>query len=359
MSVNMKALPSEFLRGKEYFEEVCGRKEVELFSAQSIHDYFSQRKVLITGAGGTIGSAVARRLVESGASNVSFLDRDESALHALALSVSDKAASHNEKCIVADIKDEEGLREVFREVLPDVVIHAAALKHLVILERFPKEGFLTNIVGTLNLLNVSKEFGVSQFINVSTDKAALPTSFLGITKRIGEICTASLGNSTFKTSSVRFGNVFASRGSVIETFVHQIQNDIPVTLTELDVDRFFMSHQEAANLILSATTMDSNSLFIQDMGEPVKIFDLIGRLANKLQHDFTIRLIGLQSGEKLSEDLFETQGSATEFATIFKIKAPYVSDINLFLSGKLSPSSNSEARSAAFALLENLESNLG
>ena len=359
MSVNKKALPSEFLRGKEYFEEVCGRKEVELFSADSIYDYFGQKKILITGAGGTIGSAVARRLVESGASNVTFLDRDESALHALALSVSDKAASHNEKCIVADIKDEEGLREVFREVLPDVVIHAAALKHLVILERFPKEGFLTNIVGTLNLLNVSKEFGVSQFINVSTDKAALPTSFLGITKRIGEICTASFGNSTFKTSSVRFGNVFASRGSVIETFVHQIQNDIPVTLTELDVDRFFMSHQEAANLILSATTMGSDSLFIQDMGKPVKIFDLIERLAKKLQHEFTIRLIGLQPGEKLSEDLFETQGSATEFATIFKIKAPYIPNINLFLSGKLSPSSNTEARGTAFALLENLESNLG
>jgi FlaA1/EpsC-like NDP-sugar epimerase len=354
----MKALPSEFFRSKEYFEVGCGRKELELFSAESICDYFSQKKILITGAGGTIGSAVARRLVESGAANVTFLDRDESALHALALSVSDKAASHNEKCIVADIKDEDGLREVFREVLPDIVIHAAALKHLVILERFPKEGFLTNIGGTLNLLTVSKEFGVSQFINVSTDKAALPTSFLGITKRIGEICTASFGNSNFKTSSVRFGNVFASRGSVIETFIHQIQNNIPVTLTELNVDRFFMSHQEAANLILSATTLKSDALFIQDMGSPVKILDLIERLAQKLQHEFTIRIIGLQSGEKLSEDLFETKGSSTKFSTIFKLKAPFVSNINSILSGKLNPSSNIEARRNAVALLENLESNL-
>jgi FlaA1/EpsC-like NDP-sugar epimerase len=353
-----RPLHSESLFGSELFQRVCGRDEVELIGKAQIKEIFGRKRVLVTGAGGTIGSAVVRRLIDSGLEDVTFLDRDESALHALALSVSDKAASHSEKCVVADIKDKKGLSEVFDAHRPDIVIHAAALKHLVILERFPREGFLTNISGTMNLIEVSRDYGVSHFTNVSTDKAANPTSFLGITKRITEIITASLSNDFMTTSSVRFGNVFASRGSVIETFIHQIENDLPVTITDVEVERFFMSHREAANLVLTATSLIKDSLYIQDMGAPVRILDVIQAIAGILGKEFSIKQIGLQDGEKISEELFDSAPLPTIFPTIFEVKPPVVTDIHQALSCKLAPSTNSEAYNSAKEIMFDLNSQL-
>jgi FlaA1/EpsC-like NDP-sugar epimerase len=151
------------------------------------------------------------------------------------------------------------VKDVIEKVSPDVVIHAAALKHLVILERFPREGYLTNILGTLNVAELCVELGIKKFVNISTDKAANPVSILGKTKKIGELITEEAYNeSSLRQCSVRFGNVFASRGSVIETFIHQIKNGLPVTITDEKVARFFMSHNEAANLVLAAASLKEN-----------------------------------------------------------------------------------------------------
>lgn len=317
--MSFRALPSEFQSPKDFFELVSGRKEIQLLSDSEIQNFFIGKKILITGAGGTIGSAVARRLNEAKVANTYYLDRDESALHALALSLSDTAASHSANCLVADVRDQTGLINLFEEVQPDLVIHTAALKHLVVLERFPREGALTNIYGTLNVLQAAKKAGISQILNVSTDKAALPTSILGKTKLIAEHLTLESNSNMLLTSSVRFGNVFASRGSVIETFVHQIRNDLPVTITHPDVTRFFMSHNEAANLILASCSMKENAVFVQEMGSRIRILEIVSKLAESMGKTPQIHFVGLQPGEKLHEDLYEKKFISTSNPAIVKL----------------------------------------
>ena len=314
-----RTLLTEFNSPKEFFEQIAGRKEIQLLSDTQIQEYYSGKRILITGAGGTIGSAVARRLNEAEIYQTYYLDRDESALHALALSLSDTAASHSEKCLIADVRDQLGLKNVFEQIQPDLIIHTAALKHLVVLERFPREGLLTNILGTLNVLQAASSTNIPQVLNVSTDKAALPTSVLGKTKLIGEHLTQELNSSSMLTSSVRFGNVFASRGSVIETFIHQIKNDLPVTITDPEVTRFFMSHNEAANLILATCMMQENAVFVQEMGARICLLDVVNRLAKALGRTPKLKYVGLQPGEKLHEDLYEKEFVATSNPAIVQL----------------------------------------
>ncbi len=272
---------------------------------------------MIIGAAGSIGSAIAKRLTKAKVSEVFFLDRDESGLHALALELSDTSASQSNNCFVADIRDRQGIRNILKVIKPQVVIHAAALKHLTVLEKFPREGYLTNIIGTLNVSELCLELGVPKFINISTDKAANPVSILGKTKKITELISEEVFiGSSLKQCSVRFGNVFASRGSVIETFIHQLKNDIPVTLTDPEVSRFFMSQNEAANLVLAASSLPESGIYIQNMGQQVKIIDIINRIGNFLRIKPKIKIIGLQKGEKIHEELFDRPVSSTKFNEI-------------------------------------------
>jgi len=312
-------LSTEFA-SPQFFEKIVGRQESETISLDEINENYSESKILVVGAGGTIGSAISRRLVQAHCKEVYFLDRDESALHALSLNLSDKAASHWGRCIVADIKDYSGINLILDKLRPDVIIHAAALKHLVILERYPREGFLTNVIGTLNLVKAAQSNKVKKFINVSTDKAANPISFLGKTKKITELLVAEASpNFSGFACSVRFGNVFASRGSVIETFVHQLSRDIEVTVTDEKVARFFMSHNEAANLVLAAGTLNESATFVQNMGDEILIIDLVKRLAASLGVEAKINFSGLQFGEKLHEDLIDTVCEKTHFDAIVKL----------------------------------------
>lgn len=288
-------------------------------------------------------------------SNTYLLDRDESALHALALNLSNNAASHSEKCIIADIRDSVGISSVIQEIKPDYVFHAAALKHLVVLEKFPREGYLTNILGTLNLINACSKSKVGKFINVSTDKAANPTSILGVTKRVGELLTYEESEkSTGTWSSVRFGNVFASRGSVIETFMHQIQNQLPITLTHEDVTRFFMSHDEAANLILASASYQESAIYIQEMGEKVPIRNVILNLARTLGKSPNIEVIGLQKGEKLHEELYDGPVVPTSFPSIMSVKPVGYSNLNSLVSQMSPPNSHMEAREFLYQILKNV-----
>ena len=304
---------------KDLFEFVAGRDETSLLSDETLQDHFGSDRILIIGAAGSIGSALANRLNSAKIKNVFFLDRDESSLHELSLLLTNKSAAHSDKYLIADIRDRYSVKSAMEAVKPTIVIHAAALKHLVMLEKFPREGFLTNVLGTLNVAELCVELGVSQFINISTDKAANSTSILGDTKKLAELLTEEVYiNSDFSQCSVRFGNVFASRGSVIETFIHQIQNGIPVTITDQNVSRFFMSQNEAANLVLAAASLKEAGTYIQNMGSEVKIIDVVSRIASYLKCSFSMNVIGLQKGEKMYEELYDGPVVNTKFSTISK-----------------------------------------
>jgi FlaA1/EpsC-like NDP-sugar epimerase len=304
---------------KQFFEYVTGRKEVSLLENDFLDENFRTSRILIIGAAGSIGSAIALRLSSAKIQNVFFLDRDESSLHELSLRLSNVSAAHSDKFFIADIRDRYGVINSIEKIKPTIVIHAAALKHLVILEKFPREGFLTNILGTLNVAQICLELGVQQFINISTDKAANPTSILGNTKKLAELLTEEVYiNSDTKQCSVRFGNVFASRGSVIETFIHQIQNGIPVTITDKNVTRFFMSQSEAADLVLASSSLKETGTYIQNMGPEVKIIDVVSRIASYLKLPYSTNIIGLQGGEKLQEELYDGPVTSTKYSTISK-----------------------------------------
>jgi FlaA1/EpsC-like NDP-sugar epimerase len=304
---------------KEFFEFVTERDETILLSNEALQNHFGSERILITGAGGSIGSALAKRLTSAKIPNLFFLDRDESGLHALSLNLADISAAHSDKFLIADIRDRYSIKNSILMTKPTIVIHAAALKHLVMLERFPREGYLTNVLGTLNVAEICIELGVEQFINISTDKAANPVSILGKTKKLAELITEeSYAQTILNQCSVRFGNVFASRGSVIETFIHQITHGIPVTVTDPNVRRFFMSQNEAANLVLAAASLKEGGTYIQNMGAEVKITDLVSRIADYLKLPYSINLIGLQKGEKMQEELYDGPVNATQYAAISK-----------------------------------------
>jgi FlaA1/EpsC-like NDP-sugar epimerase len=264
------------------------------------------RRVLITGAGGSIGAELSRQVLALGtASAIGLLDRDESALHALQLSMSGRALLDDDSTILADIRDADRMHEVMREFRPDVVFHAAALKHLPLLERYPQEAVQSNIWGTQNVLEAAQAAGVSLFVNISTDKAADPDSVLGYSKRITERLTASAGRDGAKFVSVRFGNVLGSRGSVLTTFESQIRSGGPVTVTHREVTRYFMTIPEAVQLVLQAAAVGSNGdVLVLDMGHPVRIADVARQLIEHSGRRIDIVYTGLRDGEKMAEVLY-------------------------------------------------------
>jgi FlaA1/EpsC-like NDP-sugar epimerase len=306
-----------------FFEKIIGRKEEILLSLDEIFSNFSEERILIIGASGTIGSSIAKRLISAGLTDVFFLDRDESALHALYLELYGTSAAHSDYCLLSDIRDPVGLNTIMLQVKPSIVIHAAALKHLSMLEKFPREAYLSNVIGTLNVAQACIVNKVRQFINISTDKAAEPTSILGKTKKIAELLSEELYiNSELKHCSVRFGNVFASRGSVIETFIFQISNNLPLTVTDKNVRRFFMSRNEAANLVLSAAILKESGTYIQNMGQQVTILDVIRELSLYFENTPQINFIGLQAGEKIEEKLFDSPSMPTKYSSISRSLHP-------------------------------------
>ena len=284
--------------------DLLGRVEVDV-DLDSIAKYITGRRVLVTGAGGSIGSELCRQVSGLAPSALFMLDRDESALHALQLSIEGKALLDSPELIVADIRDRGRIRELFAEYSFDVVFHTAALKHLTLLERHPTEGVKTNVYGTLNLIEAAIEHDVSEFVNISTDKAADPTSVLGATKLLAErITSLAAADTGLRYLSVRFGNVLGSRGSVLPTFRQQIVRGGPLTVTHPDVTRFFMTIPEAVRLVLQAGAIGrGGEIMILDMGEPVKIVDVARKLIEQSGKRIDITFTGLRDGEKLHEIL--------------------------------------------------------
>jgi len=284
--------------------DLLGRRELNL-DIDAVAHYVTGRRVMVTGAGGSIGSELCRQLHRFAPESLVMLDRDESALLGVQLSIEGRALLTSRELVVACIRDRERMAEVFAEHRPEVVFHAAALKHLSLLEMHPDEGWKTNVVGTANVLDLSIEHGVDHFVNISTDKAAQPTSVLGRTKRIAEQLTAdAAGRSAGAFISVRFGNVLGSRGSVLPLFREQIANGGPVTVTDPDVTRYFMTIPEACELVIQAGAIgDGGDVMVLDMGEQVRIIELAERLIAESGRNIEIVFTGLRPGEKIAEHL--------------------------------------------------------
>lgn len=286
--------------------DFLGRRPIEL-DATAIADTISGSTVLVTGAGGSIGSEMCRQISKFGPKKLVMLDRDESALHSTQLSVTGQGLFESDDAVLADIRDADRMVEVFEHHRPDVVFHAAALKHLPLLEMYPEEAWKTNVLGTLNVLRAAHRVSVSTFVNVSTDKAADPSCVLGYSKRVTERLTADFADKDDHTYvSVRFGNVLGSRGSVITAFTSQIENGGPITVTHPDVERYFMLIPEACQLVLQAAAIGRDGeVMVLDMGEPMKIVDVASTLINLSgRRDIEITYTGLRPGEKMSEQLF-------------------------------------------------------
>lgn len=276
-------------------------------------EYLQDKTVLVTGAGGSIGSELCRQLSLVGPAELLMLDRDESGLQQTQLAITGHGLLTGSDLILADIRDTDDIRRIFSERKPDVVFHAAALKHLTMLENFPSEAWKTNVLGTLNLLEAAAENGVSRFVNISTDKAANPTSVLGRSKLLTEQLTAWFGAQTsLPFVSVRFGNVLGSRGSLVPLLTSQIQAGGPVTITHPDMTRYFMTISEACHLVLRGGAFGrAGEVLILDMGHPVRIMDVAEQMIELSGQKIDIVFTGIRPGEKLDEELFVTGETLT------------------------------------------------
>jgi FlaA1/EpsC-like NDP-sugar epimerase len=309
-----KVVPSvaELISGVERIEgvrdprisDLLGRRPVQTDVA-SVAGHFAGQRILVTGAGGSIGSELCRQLHRFGPAELIMLDRDESALHAVQLALHGRALLDADGSVLADIRDPRRVRQVFEQFQPQIVFHAAALKHLPLLERYPGEALKTNVWGTWTVLEAAAECGVQSFVNISTDKAADPVSVLGYSKRVAERLTAHMARKTAGTYlSVRFGNVLGSRGSVLTALSAQVAAGGPVTVTHPEVSRYFMTADEAVQLVLQAAVIGRDGeVLVLDMGEQVRIADMARRLVATVPRQVDIVYTGLRPGEKLREDL--------------------------------------------------------
>lgn len=310
----VKVLPTvaELIDGRAAVEDLrsptiadlLGRREIET-DVDRIAGYLTGRRVLVTGAGGSIGSELCRQIVRFSPSELIMLDRDESALHGLELSLDGHGLLQSPDLVLADIRDRAALDRIFAQRRPEVVFHAAALKHLPMLELHPQEAVKTNLWGTLNVLDAAMSHDVRWFVNISTDKAADPRSVLGYSKRLGERLTAAYSlKRTGTYLSVRFGNVLGSRGSMLESFQAQVAAGGPVTVTHPDVRRYFMTVEEAVQLVIQAGALGrAGQALVFDMGEPVRILDVARQLISESGRRLPIVFTGLRPGEKLDEVL--------------------------------------------------------
>ena len=305
---NVMSLPTHLATVRQArepsIEDLLGRNPVaEEFD--TIRSGFAGRRVLVTGAGGSIGSEICRQISGLGPELLVLLDHDETHLH-------DAASTIPEPCeqALVDITDRTAVFEVFNRYRPEIVLHAAAHKHVPVLETYPIEAVNTNVFGTLNVVEASVEVGAERFVQISTDKAVKPASIMGASKSLAEQVVLAHAPEDAAYCAVRFGNVLGSRGSVIPTFARQIANGGPVTVTDPRMTRFFMSVAEAVQLVLqSAMLSRGGEIFMLDMGQPVRIMDLAQRMIRlsgyRVGDDIPIEITGRRPGEKLDEELCE------------------------------------------------------
>jgi len=314
IGVNMRIIPtaSEIVGGAVKLGDISNVTEEDLLGRTPVHTdeeqitaFLSGKRVLITGAGGSIGSELARQVFRYQPAFLGLFDRDESALHSVQLSLDGSGLLTAENLLLGDIRDRGRMNEVLEATKPDIVFHAAALKHLPLLERYPGEAYKTNVLGTRNVMAAAQRSGVQVFVNISTDKAADPVSILGYSKLITERLAAGIAaTDSERYLSVRFGNVLGSRGSVLETFRYQIAKGGPVTVTDEHVTRYFMTVREAVHLVLQASVLGNHTqTLILDMGSPVGIADVARYMIERSGRKIEIVFTGLRPGEKVDEVL--------------------------------------------------------
>jgi FlaA1/EpsC-like NDP-sugar epimerase len=293
-------------------EDLLGRESISLDS-EKLASEFDNKTILVTGAAGSIGSEIVRQLVAYNPKKVILLDQAESPIYNLEVELKEQRLLHLTEAVIGDIRNVERLENVFNSFKPDIIFHAAAYKHVPLMEDNPSEAILTNVLGTKNLVDLAMANNVEKFVLISTDKAVNPTNVMGCSKRIAEIYAQSANNlSHTKFITTRFGNVLGSNGSVIPLFKKQIENGGPLTVTDKRITRFFMTIPEACALVLEAESMGKgHEIFVFDMGESVRIYDLAKKMI-KLSgleegKDIEIKITGLRPGEKLYEELLTNE----------------------------------------------------
>jgi O-antigen biosynthesis protein WbqV len=296
-------------------EELLARDPIEL-DRTAIGGLIRNRRVLITGAGGSIGAELCRQVARFQCAHITLLDFSETSLFEIDRELGETYPKMSRRAVLCDVRNASRLANTFMEERPDLVFHAAALKHVSMVERHPCEGVLTNVIGTWNVAEAARVSGAAQMVLISTDKAVDPSNVMGATKRLAEaVIAAQQTGDGIRFSAVRFGNVLASAGSVVPIFKSQIERGGPVTVTHPDMERFFMTIPEAAQLVLHATAASAEGpathsrLFLLEMGEPVRIMDLARQMialsGRAPGRDIDIEITGLRPGEKLTESLLD------------------------------------------------------
>ena len=308
-------------------EDLLGRDAVEI-DLRSVRERIEGRVVLVTGAAGSIGSELCRQILEYGPAALLCLDQSETGIFYLQQELSKlRADSHTIFC-VADVGDHERLRKVFTEHSPEVVFHAAAYKHVPVMERNVQEAVKNNVFALLNLLEIAEGNGCETFVVISSDKAVNPTSIMGATKRVDELIISCRPANGMRCVSVRFGNVLGSNGSVVPIFQEQLRTGQTLSITHPEIKRFFMTGHEAVSLVLQAFAIgEHGDTLVLDMGEPVRILDLartLIRLSGRSEREVGIEFTGLREGEKLTEELFYATEEVhpTRFEKIKRTRSP-------------------------------------
>lgn len=305
-------------------EDLLGRDPIQLDN-HNIKNLINGKVVLVTGAGGSIGSELCRQIMLHNPKQILLLDNYENSLYDIELELKTNHPNNDIRAIVANIREKERLDTIFEKYSPEIVFHAAAHKHVPLMENNPTEAIKNNVFGTYNLVNCSDKYNVKRFILISTDKAVNPTNIMGATKRLCEmVIQAKNKQSNTEYVAVRFGNVLGSNGSVVPLFKKQLAHGGPLTVTHKEITRFFMTIPEAVALVLQAITYaEGGEIFVLDMGEPVKIYDLAKSLIElsgyTLGEDMEIEITGMRPGEKLYEELLmnEENLQATKHEKIY------------------------------------------
>ncbi|MCM3600550.1 polysaccharide biosynthesis protein [Robertmurraya korlensis] len=345
-------------------EDLLGRDPINL-DIESISNFLFNQTVLVTGAGGSIGSEICRQLIKFNPKKLILLGHGENSIYTIEMELKESVGNSSIEIIteIADMQDAEKMELVMRQHKPDVVYHAAAHKHVPLMERNPEEAIKNNVIGTRNVANAASWHGVKTFVMISTDKAVNPTSVMGSTKRIAEMIVQSMDkDSETKFVAVRFGNVLGSRGSVIPLFKKQIEKGGPVTVTHPDMIRYFMTIPEASRLVIQAGALaKGGEIFVLDMGEPVKIVDLarnLIKLSGNSVEEIGIHFTGIRPGEKLYEELLKVDEVHEQqiYPNIYigKNNEFYNEEINNLLS-TFSTMEKEELRSRVLAIANNKE----
>lgn len=308
-------------------EDLLGREPIVL-GKEHIMRNLSGKVVMVTGAAGSIGSEICRQVLHCNPKKLILLDQAESPLYDIQFELKNsepyRSMTVNTEFVIGNVKDKVKMKEVFNRLRPQIIYHAAAYKHVPLMEDFPYEAVYVNVLGTKNVADLAIEYGAEKFVMVSTDKAVNPTNVMGATKRIAEIYTQSRKTDKTMFVTTRFGNVLGSNGSVIPLFKKQLAKGGPLTVTDRNIIRYFMTIPEACSLVLEAGVMgEKEDIFVFDMGEPVRIYDLAKKMIKLSRKEgVEIEITGLRPGEKLYEELLSTKENTipTEHSKIMRAK---------------------------------------